>query len=121
MCSVREALVHANGVKVPDRRPTHDPDSKRPVYRKVEGRIRLFHEARLLIPVPDAETYSDRSDEALHAKLAREAQDDDVETDKSEIAAAFAVVRWTVRVGAYIFGDEGVVARERVGQEEAGG
>jgi len=119
--AVREALVHANRVEVPHRRPAHDPDTKRPVQRKVQRRVRLLHEPRLFIPVPDPKPYRNRANESLHAELAGEAQDDNVETDESEVTSALAVVNWAIGVRADVGGDERVVACERVGQEEAGG
>ena len=119
--AVRETLIHANRVEVPHRRATHDPDTKRPVQRKVQRRVRLLHEPRLLIPVPDPEPNRNRANESLHAELAGEAQHDNVEADESEITPALAVVNWAIGVRADVSGNERVVACEWVGQEEAGG
>lgn len=56
----------------------------------------------------------DGLDQSLHAELAREAQHDDVEANKSEVAGAFAVVEGRGRVGADAGGYEGVIAVEGV-------
>jgi hypothetical protein len=119
--AVGKPLVHADRVKIPHRRPAHDPDTKRPIQGKVQGRIRLLHEPRLLIPVPDAKPNRNRSDQSLHAELACEAQHDNVEAHKSEIPPALAVVCWGIGVGAHVGGYEGIVACERVREEETGG
>ena len=60
----------------------------------------------------------ERPDETLHEELAGEGQDDDVEGHEGEVAFTLAIVRWGVRVRADIVGNELVVGRERVGQED---
>jgi hypothetical protein len=47
----------------------------------------------------------------LHAELAREAQDDNVEADKGKVACALAIVGGRVGVCADRGGDEGVGGR----------
>jgi len=121
VCAMWETLIHPNRIEVPHRRATHDPDTKRPVQRKIQRRVRLLHEPALFIPVLDPKLDRNRANESLHAELAREAQHDDVEADESKVAPAFAVVNWAIGVCADVGGDERVVACERVGQKEAGG
>ena len=121
VCPMRKAFIHANRIKVPHGRAAHDPDTKRTIQSKVQRGVSLLHEARLLVAVPYTEFNRNGPDEALHAELACKAQHDDVEADKSKVAAALAVMLRAIGVGAHVFGDEGVVACERVGEEEAGG
>lgn len=109
-----KVLIHAGGVEVPDGRARHDPESKGAIECKVQGGIRLLHEARLLCAATDAIVERNRLDEPLHAELARKAQHDDVESNKSEVACALAIVEWCGRVGADMGGDEGITAIEGV-------
>jgi hypothetical protein len=116
--AMREILVHACGVEVPDRCACHNPQSKGPVQPKVQGGVGLLHKARLLRATLDAIVDSHGSNEPLHAKLACEAQDNDVEADKSKVACALAIVCWSVRVCAHVCGDKRVAAVEGVRDEE---
>jgi hypothetical protein len=118
---VRKILVHAPGVEVPDGCARHDPEPKGAVEAKVERRVGLLHEARLLRAALDAVVDGDGADQPLHAELAGEAQHHDVEADKGKVAGALAVVQRAVRVGAHLCGDERVIAVEGVRDEEAGG
>jgi hypothetical protein len=110
---VRESFVHASGVEVPHGRARHDPESERPKDGKVHGRVRLLHEARLFPTALDSCADREGSDQALHAELAGEGEDDGVERDESEVLLAFAIlgrvadVRWEC-VGALMEGRVGV-------------
>lgn len=120
MCPVREALVHAGRIEVPHRRARHDPDAKWTVQAKVQSCIGLLHEARLLGPALDAAINGNRADQPLHTELAREAQDNDVETDKGEVACPLAIMSGRIGVCSHGCRNEGIVGRKRVGEEEAG-
>jgi len=89
---VGKTLEHARGAKVPHGAPTHDINPQRPEDAKIDGRVELLHEPRLLGPTLDPQPHRDRPDHALHQELAREREDDRVEEDKCKIAAAFAVL-----------------------------
>lgn len=121
MRPVREPLVHAGGVEVPHGAAAHDPQAKGPVQAKVQRRVRLLHEAALLGAALDTASDGDGADEALHAELAREAQHDNVEADKGEVARALAVVRGRIAVGADGRGDQRVRGRQWVREEQARG
>lgn len=118
---VGKALVHARRVEIPHGAAAHDPEAKGPVETKVQGRVGLLHEPALLGAALDAARNRDGADEALHAELARKAQDDDVEANKGEVARALAVVCGRIGIGADGRGDKGVVAWERVREEQTGG
>ena len=53
------------------------------------------------------------TNESLHEKFAREAQDNDVKADKGKVARAFAILRRGIGIGAGL-------ARKRVGEEDGG-
>lgn len=91
---MRVCLKHASRVEVPDRRPSHDIQSKWTEDGKVHGRIDLFHEARLFRPSSDPTGNCHWADEALHEKLAGEGEDDDIEGHKGEIATSLAILHW---------------------------
>lgn len=112
--SMWKALVHGRGVEVPDRRAAHDPQAKRSVKAKVHSCICLLHEAGLLRPALDAIVYRDGSYEPLHAKFSREAQDNDIEAHKCEVACAFTVVGRCFWVRAHIGRYKRVICGERV-------
>jgi hypothetical protein len=114
MYLVRKPLVHARGVEVPYRRPAHDPQPKWSVHAKVQCRVKLLHEPTLFRARFDAITEGDWTNEALHEKLAGEAQHDDVETNKGKVAGAFAVHCRAIGIGAGL-------TWERVGEEYGGG
>lgn len=112
--AVWEPLVHASGVEVPHGAAAHDPDAERAVETKIQRSVGLLHEPALLGAALDAAGNGDGADEALHAELAREAQNDDVKGDKRKVARSLAVVCGRVGVCADRGGDEGVIAWERV-------
>ena len=114
---VREPLVHADGVEVPHGRARHDPQSKGAVQTKVQRRVCLLHEARLLRAALDPVIYRNRPDKPLHAVLAREAQDNNVKPDKRKVACSLAIMDRPVRVGAHIRWDKRVLAIKRVREE----
>ena len=91
MCAVREGLVHAGGVKVPDGGLAHDVETSRAEDTKVDGRVSLFHKSRLLA-LSKPGSARKRSKNFLHDKLASEGQDDGIECDKSKVPGAFAVL-----------------------------
>ena len=117
---VGEALVHANRVEVPHGRARHDPYAKGAVDAKVEGRVRLLHEAGLLVAVFDAKVYSNGANQPLHAVFSREAQHNGVEAHKGKVPSTFSIVQRRVGVGPHVGGDEGVVACEGIREEETG-
>jgi hypothetical protein len=112
MRPVRKALIHARRIEIPDGRPAHDPQAKGTEYGEVQRRVKLLHETGLLGLGPDAVADGNRPDDALHDEFTREAQDDDVEADKGEVACALAILRGRIR---------GCIAWERVREEETGG
>ncbi|KAH6605132.1 hypothetical protein Trco_006839 [Trichoderma cornu-damae] len=105
--AVREPLVHAARVEVPDRRAAHDVHASRPQDAKVKGGIHLFHEAGLL-PLAEAGFAGKRAQHLLHDELAGERQDDGVEGDKGNVPLALAILD----------GLERIVLGNRVRQEE---
>lgn len=119
--TVGETFVHADGVEVPHGSAGHDPDTERTIDGKVQGRVRLFHEAGLLVPVPDPEMYGDGANEALHAEFSGETQDDNVKCHESKVSSTFAIVPRSIEVFADVGGDEGIIACERVRKEDASG
>jgi hypothetical protein len=121
VCAMREILVHACGVEVPDRCACHDPQPKRAVQSKVEGGVGLLHESRLFRATLDTIVDGYGPNEPLHAKLSREAQHNDVEADKRKVACALAIVGRAVRVCAHVCGYERVAAVEGIRNEETGG
>lgn len=106
--AVRETLKHGIRVEIPDGRATHDVQAKGTENGKVDGRVELLHESGLFCFSLDAQTDGQRTDHALHEKLAREAQDDGVEGDKSEISLSLAILNWLAGRGV-----------ERVGEKDA--
>lgn len=70
--AVREGLVHADGVEVPDRRAVHDPQAVGTEYGKVQGGVRLFHEAVLLRACPQSEPVGEWAEDELHDEFAGE-------------------------------------------------
>lgn len=119
--SVREALVHADRVEVPHGRARHDPDAERAVETKVQRRVRLLHEARLLRPLFDAIANRQRAKKPLHAELAREGQHYHVEAHKGKVACSLAIVRRAMRVGAHSCWYERIARIKRVREEQARG
>lgn len=88
---VREAFVHASGVKVPDRRVAHDIDAPGPDKSKVDGRVHLLHEACLLALALEPCIASKRAEQLLHDELAGEGQHDDVEAHKANVPQTFFI------------------------------
>lgn len=82
---VREALVHASGVEVPDRRVAHDIDAPGPDKGKVDGRVHLLHEACLLAPGLEPCVAGKRAEQLLHDELAGKGQHDDVEGHETNV------------------------------------
>jgi hypothetical protein len=91
--AVREPLVHARRVEIPDRRARHDPQTEGAEDSEVHGGVRLLHEAGLFSTALDSGADRQGADQTLHAELAREGEDDGVEGDEGEVLAAFAVLR----------------------------
>jgi hypothetical protein len=91
--AMRESLVHASRVEVPHGCARHDPESERSKDGKVHCRVRLLHEARLFPTALDSCADCEGSDQALHAELAGEGEDDGVERDESEVLLALAILR----------------------------
>lgn len=116
--AVREALVHARRVEVPDRRARHDPQTEGAEDRKVHGRVGLLHEACLLAAVLDAGADREGEDQALHAELAREREDDGIEGDKGEVLSALAILS---RVADMCGESVGALMEGRVGVGEVQG
>ena len=96
--AVREALVHASRVEVPDGSARHDPEAKRSEDGKVHGCVCLLHEARLFSTALDTGADGQGQDQALHAELAGEGEDDGVESDEREILLALAILCWVADV-----------------------
>lgn len=88
---VREALVHAGGVEVPDRRVAHDINAPGPDKGKVDGRVHLLHEACLLALGLESCIARKRAEQLLHDELAGERQHDDVEGHETNIPEALCI------------------------------
>lgn len=97
---VREALVEARGVEVPDGRPAHDIHAPGAGAGKVGGRVHLLHEAGLFPLGLEAGEARQGPQQLLHDELAGEGQHDDVEGDEGDVPEALAIMRRGVRVGA---------------------
>lgn len=98
--SIRKRLVHAGSVEIPDRGAIHDIQAIGTESPEVEGGVHLFHEAILFRAGAKLEPAGEGPEDALHDKLAGKGEDDNVESDKSEIFAAFAIVDGRIGVGA---------------------
>lgn len=98
MGAVWEALVHASRVEVPDGCARHDPESERPENSKVHCCVCLLHEASLLSTALDTGADGQGQDQALHAELASEGEDDGVESDEGKVLLALAILRWVADV-----------------------
>lgn len=88
---MRESLIHALRVKIPDRRPAHDINSKRTYDCEIYGSVRLLHEARLLRPALQSTTLRQRAQELLHYELPGKGEHHDIEEHKSNIPQSFAI------------------------------
>lgn len=88
---VREALVHASGVEVPDRRVAHDIDAPGPDKGKVDGRVHLLHEACLLAPGLEPCIAGKRAEQLLHDELAGKRQHDDVEGHETNVPKTLCI------------------------------
>ena len=108
--AVREGLVHGARIEVPQRRAAHHVQPTRPRDAKVDGRVHLLHEARLLGAGLDAAGPGQRAQELLHDEFAREGEHDDVEGHESDVPPALAILDG--RVG------RGGVAGQGVREEE---
>ena len=89
---VREPLVHAGDIEIPDRRAAHDVQPQGPEEEEVHGGVELLHEAVLLRALADAAGDCYRADEALHEELAREGEDDGVEGHEGEVFGPLAIL-----------------------------
>ena len=69
---VREVLVHADGVEVPDGRVAHDVHANGSHNSKVEGRVHLLHVASLLSARLEAGPARHGAQNLLHDELAGE-------------------------------------------------
>lgn len=98
--SIRKRLVHAGGVEIPNRGAIHDKQAIGTKNTEVDGGVHLLHEAILFRAGAKLEPAGERPEDALHDKLAGKGEDDNVESDKSEIFAAFAIVDGRIGVGA---------------------
>ena len=87
---VREILVHPPRVVVPNRRPAHHEHARGAENAKVQGRVHLLHEARLL-PSVQAGALGEALEELLHEEFAGEGEDDRVEGDERQVPVTFAV------------------------------
>ena len=96
--AVWESLVHASRVEVPNGRARHDPESEWSENSKVHGCECLLHEASLLSAALDTSADGQGQDQALHAELAGEGEDDGVESDESKVLLALAILRWVADV-----------------------
>lgn len=96
--AVREALVHASRVEVPDGCARHDPEAERSEDGEVHGCVCLLHEARLFSTALDSGADGQGQDQALHAELAGEGEDDGVESDERKVLLALAILCYVADV-----------------------
>lgn len=113
--AVREGLVHADGVEIPDWRAVHDPQAVGTEYGKVQGGIRLFHEAVLLRTCPQSEPVGKWAEDELHNELAGEGQNDNVERKECKVLPSFAIMNRSSRVRTDVGGDQRIGGIERIG------
>lgn len=113
--AVREALVHACRVEVPDWRARHDVQAEGAEDGEVDGCVELFHEAGLLCAGFDSGGDRDGTDEALHEELAGKGQDYGVEGDEGEVLLALAVLSRVANVRRQGIG---ALVQRRVGIRE---
>lgn len=96
---MREALIHASSVEVPNRCTVHDVHAPGPCAAKVDGRVHLFHETRLLALRAQASVTGQGSEELLHNELAGKGQDNGIERHQSNVPRALAILGGCVRCG----------------------
>lgn len=90
---VREVLVHAVRVEVPDRRAAHDVHANGAHDSKVKGRVHLLHIPSLLSARLEAGPARHGAQNLLHDELAGEREDDSVEGHKGNIPETLAILR----------------------------
>lgn len=90
--SIRKCLVHARGVKIPNWGAVHDIQTIRAKGTEIEGGVHLFHEAILFRAGAELEPSGKGPEDALHGEFAGKGEDNNVESDKSEVFTAFAIV-----------------------------
>lgn len=90
---VREVLVHARGVEVPDGRAAHNVHTNGSHESKVQGRVHLLHVPSLLSARLEAGPARHGAQNLLHDELAGEGEDDGVEGHQGNIPETLAVLR----------------------------
>ena len=95
---VREVLVHAIGVEVPNGCTAHNVHASGSHDTKVKGSVHLLHVASLLSARLEAGPARHGAQDLLHDKLAGEGQDDSVEGHEGNIPETLAVLRDLIRV-----------------------
>ena len=108
---------HSRRIEIPDRSPTHHVKPQWSEDGKVHGSVDLFHEAVLLGAGTDAVIQGHGADESLHQEFAGKGEDNDIECHECEVFGSLAIVGH-IMVKPGVVGDERVVGRERVGQED---
>lgn len=92
VCLVRETLVHALGVEIPNRRLSHDVQSQGTQDAKVKSCVSLFHEACLFTPCLHARFDRKGPQNQLHHEFARERENNGVEPDKYQIRESLVIL-----------------------------
>lgn len=105
--TVREVLVHAASVEIPDGSAAHDVHASRPENTKVNGRVQLLHKPCLLA-LAKTSGASKRPEHLLHNELTCKREDNSVKSNKGNIPAALAIVQ----------GFCWIVPRKRIRQED---
>lgn len=82
MLPVGEAFKHRGRVEVPNVGATHDIETKRAEYGKVDGRIHLLHEPSRFAFSANPTIYGERTDQALHEEFTSEREHDCIEGAK---------------------------------------
>lgn len=115
---MRKPFEHGSCVEVPDVGAAHDVKTEGTEYAKIDGGIHLFHEPGCFTFSADSTVYGERTDQALHQKLARKRENDRVEATECNILRTFTIHNRTARSfrGLGVREENGGVHRVRRGR-----
>jgi hypothetical protein len=120
MRPVWESLKHRRRVKIPQWTLRHHVQAKGSKDPEIHGSVHLLHKSALLVSASNATPEGKGSDEALHEELTREAKDDGIEGNESNVVWTLAIHRaaMVLAQGRWWVQRVPVVWRELVGKED---